>query len=249
MRNRYTTLHTHRTGTRIRRQQHCIGPQPPDVVVEGSQPLMELRIYQERVLVTRRDGQRAWRQYFIDPDALAQTLSKTPVQSGLLPPNVVATGRNNAGVPFYVQFIPAQRWRMQTTTKLYRLPLPPLIWAGCGRDWRIWALDQTDYPTRGNTPLWVVPMPNTYKNGSICWGEAQPPEVASHTLEEALRLLLEDSQFNAHMQDYKSAAYPVSITAQWDALEAAEVDEYPLNDLYPAEMHLSEVISGHIWRQ
>jgi hypothetical protein len=237
-----TTISTGRSRPWRRRR---IAPSRPDIVVAAETPLAELRIYESLVLLTRREG-ASWRQYPIDPDELAQLLGRVPSVSGLLPANTLGTGLIG-GAPFYVVYVPARRARIQTMAKLYEIPLPPLLWCGWRREYRIWALDSSDVPTR-DVPLWRAPFPNCYEHGGICWGNVSGlSEASPKTLAAVLTLFLEESAFNMHVAGGKSVAYPVSVISAWAALEERGDDAYPLTDLMPAEASLGWVLSGGPW--
>lgn len=221
-----------------------IGPRPPDVAVLGEAPIAELRIYESAVLLTRREKQ-SWRQYPIEPDQLAQLLGKLPSASGLLPPDTLGNGIKN-GAPFYVTYVPAHRARLQMPNdRTYTIPLPPLVWCGCRRTYRVWALGAERSPDR-DLPLFKAPFPNCYADGGVCWGNvSQIPDATTKTIGQVRRLFLEESAFNLHVSDGKSVAFPNSVVAQWQQLEASGAESYPLDDLIPAERSLSWALSGN----
>lgn len=223
-----------------------IGPRTPDVAIVGEQPIAELRIYTSAVLYTHRDGDgKSWRQYPVSPDQIAQVLGKLPSASGLLPPLTLGTGLKN-GAPFYVVYVPAHTARLQMPNdRTYTIPLPPLIWCGCRRDYRVWALGSDRYPDR-DLPLYKAPFPNCYAAGGICWGNvAQIPEATAKTIGTVRKLFLEESEFNLHVANGKSLAYPNSVVAQWQQLAESGADAYPLDDLMPAERSLFWALSGN----
>lgn len=231
---------TKRPGPRPKRH---IGPRAPDVAVLGETPIAEIRIYESTVLYTRREG-RNWRQYPIDPDAFAQLLGKLPSASGLLPPLTIGNGIKQ-GAPFYVLSVPAHTARLQMPNdRTYTIPLPPLIWCGHRREYRVWALGTPDAPDR-DLPLYKAPFPNCYADGRICWGNvSQIPEATTKTIGQVRKLFLEESAFNLHIANGKSLAFPNSVVAQWQALEESGQDSYPLFDLMPAECSLFWALSG-----
>jgi PRTRC genetic system protein B len=220
-----------------------IGPRTPDVAILGETPLAELRIYESAVLLTRRDG-KSWRQYPIEPDQLAQLLGKLPSASGLLPAHTLGNGIKN-GAPFYVVYVPAHRARLQMPQgRTYTIPLPPLVWCGERRNYRVWALGTSAYPDR-DLPLYKAPFPNCYADGRICWGNVgQIPEATTKTISQVRRLFLEESEFNLHVADGKSVAFPVSVVARWQQLETSGAESYPLDDLMPSECSLFWALSG-----
>lgn len=218
----------------------------PDVVAIGAQPIAQLIIYEDLVLYTRREG-GMFRQYPVAPEAIAHALSNVPSVTGLLPEGALGAGLV-AGRPFLVLHVPPHRATLHLADGTdYTLPLPPLIIAGCGDDYRIWALATSERPTE-TTPLMVAPFPNCYDSGAICWGssDARRPASAASLL-PTLTLFLEGSQFNLHLANGKSRAFPTSVIAQWQALVTAGAEVYPLDDLVAAESTLGAVLSGRIW--
>jgi PRTRC genetic system protein B len=216
-----------------------------DTVVIGQQPLAQVTIYDDLVLLTRDDGS-GWRSYPVSPDALAQVFSNAPNVFGILPENTLGCGTIN-GVRFYAVYVPPQRVTLKTTQRDYDLPLPPLVWAGWGRDYRIFALAEAGYPTR-EVALYHAPFPNTYKDGRICWGEITTLQDATPaTLMPTLGLFLEGSLFNNHVANDKSIRRPGSILALYDDLVAEQADGYPLDDLLPVGASLVWLLSGGAW--
>ena len=223
--------------------KRLLRPRAPDVAIIGETPLAELKIYESAVLYTRRDG-KSWRQYPVEPDQIGQLLGKLPSASGLLPPLTLGNGIKN-GAPFYVLYVPPHTARVQMPgDRIHTIPLPPLIWCGHRRDYRVWALATSAYPDR-DLPLFKAPFPNCYVHGGICWGNVQQvPEATTKTIRQVAKLFLEESEFNLHVADGKSLAYPVSVVARWQDLEASGAESYPLDDLMPAECSLFWALSG-----
>lgn len=227
-------------------RRRLLGPRCPDVAVLDEAPLAELRIYESLILLTRKQGAH-WRQYPVSADEIAQLLGKVPSVSGLLPPHTLGTGMLR-GAPFYVVYVPAHQARLQTSTEIYDIPLPPLIWCGHKRDYRVWALATDAYPAR-DLPLCRAPFPNCYENGGICWGNVGAvAEASPKTLATVRKLFLEESAFNLHIAGGKSVAFPVSVIAMWKQLGETGAESYPLDDLMPAECSLFWALSGGPWR-
>lgn len=72
-----------------------------EVMITAAPPLAQIDIYEECVVLTRRDPTGAWRSYPIDAQALAQALGKLPITPGLLPPGTIAAGLHE-GDTFYL---------------------------------------------------------------------------------------------------------------------------------------------------
>lgn len=221
-------------------------PRPLDVVVVEGEPLAQISIYEDLTLLTRWTGTR-WTQYPIAAEALAQVLGAVPVASGLLPAGTLGVGRVH-GEEFTVLYIPARVRTLRMEVGSYTIPLPPLIWAGRGTDYRIWALATPDYPTRSDAPLMVAPFPNCYRSGAICWGTSDlRPAATPLGLAKVLKLFLEESYFNLHLANGKSVGFPVSVVARWQQLAEAASEAYPLDDLMPAECQLGWLLEGGPW--
>ena len=221
----------------------------PDVVAAPeATPLAELHIYPDMVLLTRRGPRGAWRSYPVSPDALTQALSRLPATTGLLPPATLGAGRID-GEPFFVVWSAAGVAALQTEQHRYTIPLPPLVWAGCGRDYRIYALAAPELPTT-DLQLYVPPFPNTYEDGGICWGTVaeRRPATTGAALLSMRRLFLEESAFNTHIAGGKSHAFPTSVLARWQELEQAGAESYPLDDLVPTRRRLSWLLGGGPWQ-
>lgn len=227
-------------------QRRSIRPRQSDVVVADSAPLAQITIYADLTVLTRRTA-TSWRQYPISADGLAQVLSGVPTASGLLPRHTLGTGRVN-GIPFYVLYVPPMRATLRLEAQDFDVPLPPLVWAGCGADYRIFALNAPDYPDDTKLPLLVAPFPNCYRDGRVCWGTADGrPLAAPQTLPKVLPLFLTDSYFNLHLANGKSVQYPTSVIARWRDLVDTQAESYPLDDLMPAECQLGWILSGAPW--
>jgi PRTRC genetic system protein B len=229
-------------------QRHRVRTPAPDVVIADGAPIAQVTIYDRLILLARRDGRGGWRQYPVSAEAVAQALSNQPSSSGLLPANTLAAGAVH-GHPFLAVYVPPGTRLLKTERRDYTIPLPPLVWAGCGDDYRVFALgkDGMAFPTVGSQPLYAAPMPNTYESGAICWGSTdQRPQASATGLARAWKLFLE-SHFNAHVQNGKSKSYPQSILALWDLLSDRTLEPYPLEDLVATPHTLNWLCQGGPW--
>ncbi|MEI7768942.1 MAG: hypothetical protein WCI67_03085 [Chloroflexales bacterium] len=211
------------------------------------QPLVQIGIFEDAVYLTRRQGQ-GWVSYPVSPEDLASALGKLPTCSGLLPPNTLGTGTVN-GQRFYVLAIPPRpvALRIAGQQRPHPIQTPPLIWAGCGQDYRIFALNSLE-PPQLHSALYHAPFPNTYDPGSICWGSAdRRGDAAPETMLVALELYLEGSYFNRHIAQNRSRRKPRSVMALYRRLSAET--PYPLDDLIPTGHDLAWLLSGQAWRE
>ncbi len=216
-------------------------------MVIDRQPLVQIGIFEDAVYLTRRQGP-SWVSYPISPEDLSTTLGKLPTSSGLLPPNTLGTGTVN-GHRFYVLAVPPRpvALRIAGQKQPHTIQTPPLIWAGCAQDYRIFALNTNDLP-HVHSALYHAPFPNTYDPGSICWGSTdRRSDAASETMLSALDLYLEGSYFNSHIAQNRSRSKPRSVTALYRRLNAET--PYPLDDLVPAGHDLGWLLSGQAWRE
>jgi PRTRC genetic system protein B len=210
-------------------------------------PRLQLDFYDNCVILTRRRVNR-WTSYPVSPAALASVLGNMPASSGLLPPNTLATGLRS-GQAFYVVYIPAQHIRIQVEDggelALWTIPTPPLVWAGCGATYRIWALGSHSYPTSHQSDLFHAPFPNVHGNGDICWGTTDARAQATPaTLMKTLNLFLTGSRFNQHLVSQKSRSASGNILGMLSQLDG--VTEYPLDDLVRASKSLGDVLRGDL---
>jgi PRTRC genetic system protein B len=222
-----------------------------ELVALDRAPLAQIDVYKECVILTRRRENGAWASYPVSPAALAQTLSKLPMSTGLLPPGLISYGMYQ-GQSFYVQYIPARVVSLQLDDGgryLSRaVPLPPLIWAGRGRSYRVWAVKVTAEDLTTRTPLFKAPFPNVYEAAGICWGNVGLPTVASpEAMRSVLKLFLEESRFNGHLDNGKSKSHPGSLLRLYESLETQQAATYPLDDLVAFDRGLWNVLDGSIW--
>lgn len=216
-------------------------------MVIDRQPLVQIGVFEDAVYLTRRDG-HGWMSYPIKAEDLAAALGQIPTNSGLLPPHTIGTG-TVSGQRFYVLHIAPRSAALRITGRKRPcvIQTPPLIWAGCGQDYRIFALNTCDAP-QAQSDLYHAPFPNTYDSGSICWGSTEARgEAAPTTMFPALDLYLEGSSFNSHIAQGRSRSRPRSVTALYRGLGAGK--PYPLDDLVPAGRRLAWLLSGQAWRE
>lgn len=210
-------------------------------------PRVQIAIFDDCIYLTRQHGP-AWVTYPISAEDLAAAVGKLPTTSGLLPPNTLGTGTVN-GQRFYVQYVAPRNVALRIAGQ--RAPCviqtPPLIWAGCGQDYRIFALNTLDRPEAG-TPLSHAPFPNTYDQGGICWGSTDPRgDAGLDTMLPALELYLEGSFFNSHIAQQRSRRKPRSVMALYRSLGTDR--PYPLDGLVPAAHDLGWRLSGRAWQE
>lgn len=116
-------------------------------------------------------------------------------------------------------------------------PLPGLIWAGVNKTYAIFATDCDSFTSKAR--LYRAPLPNTYVNGSICWGANGRPHVSKGGALDAWRVFWQ-APFNDHVVDGASHAHPKDVRAT--LAEIAGREAYPLDDLMPATVKLANLV-------
>lgn len=214
-------------------------------------PKLTLRFYDGAIVAARKVGRR-WSEYFVDAGAVRQVLAGAPTSSGLLGPNTLATGLRE-GVAFTVALIAPRRVLVAIGTKTtheFAFVTPPIVWAGWGEQYRIFALHTSDlakgWPTSDRITLYHAPFANTYASGAICWGSGRRPGVASPaTMEAGFTIYAEDSFFIASAMSAPSAKYGGDLDKLYAALRGLKV--YPSADLTPQGKQLSDVLSAEVF--
>jgi hypothetical protein len=199
-------------------------------------PRAQLDLYDEAVVLTRFDGSGRRTSYPVAVDDLIAAFSHVPVSSGLLPAGCLFWGREN-GQTLITVYVPGRRWRMQTAERIFHIPLPPLLFAGAGEQYRVCAVKRR--PQAMPCELFHCPTPNVHPNGVICQGSAPFPACASDTIEQALSLFLENSLFNGDLAAGKCRSFPDDVRKLWTQLEG--VKRFPAGELVlvPASCHFA----------
>jgi hypothetical protein len=246
-----TTLYSHtmmRWKQKKHKKQNPMQPYPREAgILLDVPPEVQLDIYPNIVILTRRESTGSWISYIVETDAVIQAMTQIPSASGILPPNTLAVGSVN-GKPFFVLYRPAMKKETITIAGIEKpqtIPTPPLIWGGCGTDYRIWALNTPTYPTN-DMPVMIAPFPNVSSDGRICWGDSDQRENAKiTTIEKMFELFIRGSKFNNHLSNGKSARKPICILTLYPELNV----KYPLDDLRPAiPACIGEIVNGSVWR-
>lgn len=230
-------------------RRHRARPYPREIMVMDRPPLAQICIYDDCIVLTRRETSGAWRSYPISPDALAQTLGKLPITAGLLPEGTIGAGLRD-GDAFYVQHLPAGPARLQLLeagqASMLRVMLPPLIWAGWRDHYRIFALGPHTN-LAADTPLYHAPFPNVYTSGGICWGNVRVQRASPTTTPAMRRLFLEESQFNSHLDSGKSKSGRSAIAQLRYVAKRGADTPYPLDDLLPTGLRLGALLDGTLF--
>lgn len=168
-------------------------------------PKIRLDFYESAIFLTRFDDGGVT-TYPVSVHDVAHACASIPLTTGLLPPNTLFWERQGDALTLAL-FVPARRWHMQLADgRNYHLPMPPFIFAGRGTTYYAYAVKAKARPRQPPIPLWRMPCPNVHGNGQICPGNTPFPECSAATIEAALQLVMEGSQFNADLAAHKCRA-------------------------------------------
>jgi hypothetical protein len=196
-------------------------------------PRARLDLYEEAVVLTRYEGDDRRTSYPVAVDDLVAAFSRVPVSSGLLPPGCLFWERTNGETRMAV-CVPGRRWRLPTAERIYDIPLPPLVFAGAGVQYRVYAVKHR--PQAIPIELYHCPTPNVHPDGVICQGTAPFSACTCDTIEQALHLFLEGSLFNGDLASGKCQSFPDDVRLLWRRLEA--VKRFPSRELVLARVQL-----------
>ncbi|GCE32009.1 hypothetical protein KDA_74930 [Dictyobacter alpinus] len=167
-------------------------------------------------------------------DAVRTAFHTMPFDSGWMPQGTFRCGIDAAGRRWLSICIPPAHHHLAVIDNDLGLqqvdvPLPGFVFTGCGRNYWIWAVKDTDISAQ--TALYHAPLSNVSSNGSICFGANRAPEASGSTILQAFHLFL-DSPFNGHMANNKSQKHPGDIRYLLAELAAQEARFFPHEDLF-----------------
>jgi PRTRC genetic system protein B len=220
-----------------------MNPQTPPLPSPQT-PRLRLDFYNTAVLLSRWEEDGRLTSYPVAIHDVVAACAGMPLSSGLLPPHVLFWQRQ-AAQPVLAVYVPARRWRVQLEGGgaagpiHYRLPLPPLVFAGCGPAYQLWAVKRR--PADEREPLYHAPCPNVHSRGGVCQGNAPFPLCSPQTIQAALTLFMEGSLFNADLSRGKCRSYPDDVRRLWAELDGRP--RFPLSELRPASLRLQDLMS------
>lgn len=189
-------------------------------------PRARLDLYEEAVVLTRYERPDRRTSYPVAVDDLVAAFSRVPISSGMLPANCLFWGRENGQTQVAI-YVPGRRWRLQTAERIFHAPLPPLVFAGSGDQYSIFAVKRR--PRQMPFEFYHCPTPNVHPTGVVCQGSAPFPGCASDTIDRALNLFLEGSLFNGDLAANKCRSFPDDVRDLWMQLDGAK--RFPRGEL------------------
>lgn len=201
-----------------------------------------LNIYTESVIYTRFEQGKPVTTYEVDPADVAGVLSGIPINSGLLPRDVIHYGRSG-GVESITILLPAATRTLRAPTAKglevaeYVVTTPPLVWQGRGANYYLYALKPGGEWPHAESHLFRAPFPNVNAEGRVCRGSVAFPLATTRTIHAAAELFFK-SDFNRSLADGSSRQYPKNVVGMWPKA----VEAYPLDDLMPAGLSLGRFL-------
>lgn len=181
--------------------------------------------------------------YPVRLDGIAEALGRVSLMSGILPENTLLSGERD-GKKMIIKYLqPCIRTLAlgREGNHTFTIPMPPMIWAGWGRVYRLYALNQHTYPN-ASTILFHAPVPNLDSRGEVCWGDTGTVLDVSHAAMKTMLDRFFESNFVPHTDNHRSMKYPLSVLDMWHDLAKANAEHYPLTDLVAASIRLDQVI-------
>lgn len=184
------------------------------------------------LLITRKDASEQFK--FLSPAAVTAAFRNAPVDSGWLPPEVIRCGGSVHG-DFAAMFIPAQVHHLEIEALTGKrmltvaVPLPSLVFFGIGKDFRVWAIKDSQF--RSAAQLFHCPTPNVFDNGGICWGGNQTPRVTASTIAKVWATFI-GSPFSGHAANGKTRSHKTDVRGL--LFELAGKKKFPAKQLVVA---------------
>jgi PRTRC genetic system protein B len=136
-------------------------------------------------------------------------------------------------------FVPAEQWTLATEGQgVFDVPMPPLVWVGCGRKYHVFAVKQWPGEREG---LFRAPFPNVYQNGVVCEGSVAFPVASARTIRAALGLFFE-SLFNEDLAGGRSKKHQKNVLTLWEELDGRA--DFPMGDLVKSGKTLADLMGG-----
>jgi hypothetical protein len=200
-----------------------------------------LELFQDFIILTKFMAGAVTERYAVDPAEVAAALAGLELSSGLLPEGCLfwskKEGTDRLGV-----YLSPQIWTVTVRDEqlAWRVPLPGLLFVGHDYHYSLWAVKEK--PVSRQVPLYLAPCPNVHPEG-VCLGNAPFPRAGTATIWQAVDIFF-SSKFNRDLSNAKSQAYPDCVLGQWQALQQAGAEHYPLDDLVETGYTVGRVIDA-----
>lgn len=204
-------------------------------------PTLQLSFYSYGLMLRKHEnGQIS--EYAVDPTAVAVALAaEVKFSTGILDGNTLFLSQKGV-TQTRVEYRPPQKTAIYldgSDTPLI-VPLPGMIMVQSIKDrtsvHEIYAVKER--PTE-KTALYIVPLPNVYFNGRICWGSVARPD---QTIEGTWRNFL-GSAFGNHSVADKSKSYPKDIREKLIELDKRKARKYPVSDMIATKSTFGKLVS------
>jgi hypothetical protein len=209
-----------------------------------TQPLLDVRgalyFLEGQFAFQCKDERGAETLKFVSPEAVQQAFAELPVDSGWLGSGIVRWGHGRSG-EFAVMLVPAGIHRLTLTGEkegragssgaaTVAVPFPPLVFAGCGRRYWVWALKNET--TADTSPVFHAPLPNVDFSGGICYGSNLPPAASLTTIHLAWHLFIR-TPFNMDHAGGKARSYRQDVRELLRELAGRKARRFPRRELEP----------------
>ena len=170
-------------------------------------PRATLTLTRSALFLTRHDETGAAISTFpVHAGDVAACWTPFGITTGLILPDVLFIQQRGGKERIGLWLPPAKHtltFQVGKKEKTITIPLPGLIFVGCGMTYSIVATGATR-PTKGSEAIYIAPLPNVYISGGyICAGNVRFPKCAMDTIHKA-RTLFFESLFNADLSGEKT---------------------------------------------
>lgn len=209
-------------------------------------PRLRLDFYETAVLLSHWEADGRFTSHPVSIHDVVSACTNVALSSGLLPVNTLFW-KQQANLIMLGIYVPARRWRVQAEARTYHLPLPPLVFVGCGSAYDVFAVQKrpalslSQGPSSEQASLYHAPCPNVYTTGGICQGNTPFPVCSPRNIQTALTLFLEGSLFNGDLSQGKCRSYPEDVRQLWAELDGRK--RFPLSELLPTRKSLQTLLS------
>lgn len=164
-------------------------------------PRLQLTLTDETIWLTRFHNGQPGVTYPVTPGDVARAFNVFGVSTGLLSGDLLYWQQRGKNISIALWLPPSIRTLTFAGSKrpvALRVPLPGLVFAGEGTEYRIFAA--LERPTRPGDLLYHAPLPNVYDSGIICQGSVPFPRCTPETMPAAVQAFFE-SDFSLHLTE------------------------------------------------